>query len=79
MALTFASDACLTASSFEADADDADDAAELADDAAAVSEAPARVATSVNQAYQRGAGGWQRDFTVERQRPGLAVHRQHAP
>ncbi|ENE31643.1 hypothetical protein ECP03022936_4992 [Escherichia coli P0302293.6] len=22
---------------------------------------------------------WQRDFTVERQRPGLAVHRQHAP
>ena len=38
-----------------------------------------RIATSVNQAYQRGAGGWQRDFTVERQRPGLAVHRQHAP
>ncbi|XNM49047.1 hypothetical protein ACLK17_11235 [Escherichia coli] len=28
---------------------------------------------------QRGPGGWQRDFTVERQRPGLAVHRQHAP
>ncbi|SQT65818.1 Uncharacterised protein [Escherichia coli] len=38
-----------------------------------------RIATSVNQAYQRGTGGWQRDFTVERQRPGLAVHRQHAP
>ncbi|CTT45963.1 Uncharacterised protein [Escherichia coli] len=38
-----------------------------------------RIATSVNQAYQRGAGRWQRDFTVERQRPGLAVHRQHAP
>ena len=37
-----------------------------------------RIATSVNQAYQRGTGGWQRDFTVERQRPGLAVHRQHA-
>ncbi|GCG10805.1 hypothetical protein BvCms12BK_05251 [Escherichia coli] len=36
-----------------------------------------RIAISVNQAYQRGAGGWQRDFTVERQRPGLAVHRQH--
>ncbi|RDR46005.1 hypothetical protein C4A07_03276 [Escherichia coli] len=36
-----------------------------------------RIATSVNQAYQRGTGGWQRDFTVERQRPGLAVHRQH--
>lgn len=29
--------------------------------------------------YQRGAGGWQRDFTVERQCPRLAVHRQHAP
>ncbi|GDP59470.1 hypothetical protein EC131719_04894 [Escherichia coli O145:H28] len=38
-----------------------------------------RIATSVNQAYQRGTGGWQRDFTVERQRPGLAVHSQHAP
>ncbi|GCK43282.1 hypothetical protein BvCmsB54A_02635 [Escherichia coli] len=38
-----------------------------------------RIATSVNQAYQRGTGGWQRDFTVERQRPGLAVHRQHTP
>ncbi|CAM4468070.1 hypothetical protein ESCO106041_25005 [Escherichia coli] len=38
-----------------------------------------RITTSVNQAYQRGTGGWQRDFTVERQRPGLAVHRQHAP
>ncbi|GDJ68806.1 hypothetical protein BvCmsKSNP079_00763 [Escherichia coli] len=38
-----------------------------------------RIATSVNQAYQRGAGRWQRDFTVERQRPGLAVHSQHAP
>ncbi|GCX82088.1 hypothetical protein HmCmsJML066_02653 [Escherichia coli] len=38
-----------------------------------------RITLSVNQAYQRGAGGWQRDFTVERQRPGLAVHRQHAP
>ncbi|GDI36935.1 hypothetical protein BvCmsKSNP029_01769 [Escherichia coli] len=38
-----------------------------------------RIATFVNQAYQRGTGGWQRDFTVERQRPGLAVHRQHAP
>ncbi|SQS00613.1 Uncharacterised protein [Escherichia coli] len=38
-----------------------------------------RIATSVNQAYQRGTGGWQRDFTVERQRPALAVHRQHAP
>ncbi|SQY47759.1 Uncharacterised protein [Escherichia coli] len=37
-----------------------------------------RIATSVNQAYQRGTGGWQRDFTVERQCPGLAVHRQHA-
>ncbi|CAM7623307.1 hypothetical protein ESCOCK425M_24215 [Escherichia coli] len=37
-----------------------------------------RITTSVNQAYQRGTGGWQRDFTVERQRPGLAVHRQHA-
>ncbi|GCH08558.1 hypothetical protein BvCmsH65A_00677 [Escherichia coli] len=36
-----------------------------------------RIATSVNQAYQRGTGGWQRDFTVERQRPGLAVHRQY--
>ncbi|GHM52636.1 hypothetical protein ECZU51_13060 [Escherichia coli] len=36
MALPFAADACLVASSFEADADDADDAAELADDAAAV-------------------------------------------
>ena len=35
-ALPFAADACLVASSFEADADDADDAAELADDAAAV-------------------------------------------
>ena len=34
--LPFAADACLVASSFEADADDADDAAELADDAAAV-------------------------------------------
>ncbi|WP_332832383.1 hypothetical protein [Escherichia coli] len=30
MALPFAADACLVASSFEADADDADDAAELA-------------------------------------------------
>lgn len=38
-----------------------------------------RIATSVNQADQRGTGGWQRDFTVERQRPGLAVSRQHAP
>ncbi|CSK72542.1 Uncharacterised protein [Shigella sonnei] len=38
-----------------------------------------RIAISVNQAYQRGAGGWQRDFTVERQRPGLAVHSKHAP
>ncbi|CSU46909.1 Uncharacterised protein [Shigella sonnei] len=38
-----------------------------------------RIPLPVNQAYQRGAGGWQRDFTVERQRPGLAVHRQHAP
>ncbi len=38
-----------------------------------------RIAASVNQAYQRGTGGWQSDFTVERQRPGLAVHRQHAP
>ena len=38
-----------------------------------------RITTSVNQAYQRGTGGWQRDFTVERQRPGLAVYRQHAP
>ncbi|KEP19986.1 hypothetical protein EH61_00395 [Escherichia coli] len=28
-----------------------------------------RITTSVNQAYQRGTGGWQRDFTVERQRP----------
>ncbi|SJF09430.1 Uncharacterised protein [Shigella sonnei] len=37
-----------------------------------------RIATSVNQAYQRGTGGRQRDFTVERQRPGLAVHRQYA-
>ncbi|CTU23293.1 Uncharacterised protein [Escherichia coli] len=37
-----------------------------------------RIPLSVNQAYQRGAGGWQRDFTVERQRPGLAVYRQHA-
>ncbi|GDL95458.1 hypothetical protein BvCmsOUP024_03284 [Escherichia coli] len=37
-----------------------------------------RITLPVNQAYQRGAGGWQRDFTVERQRPGLAVHRQHA-
>ncbi|MFO6484938.1 hypothetical protein ACLBR5_20720 [Escherichia coli] len=36
-------DASLAASSFEADADDADDAAELADDAAAVSEDSARV------------------------------------
>lgn len=36
MALPLAADACLVASSFEADADDADDAAELADDAAAV-------------------------------------------
>ncbi|ENH48035.1 hypothetical protein ECP03052936_4973, partial [Escherichia coli p0305293.6] len=24
-------------------------------------------------------GGWQRDFPVVRQRPGLAVYRQHAP
>ncbi|EFK4641994.1 hypothetical protein A8W48_004760, partial [Escherichia coli] len=31
VALPFAADACLVASSFEADADDADDAAELAD------------------------------------------------
>ncbi|CTP77421.1 Uncharacterised protein [Shigella sonnei] len=38
-----------------------------------------RITTSVNQAYQRGTGGWQRDFTVERQRPGLAVHCQHTP
>nr|WP_280136314.1 hypothetical protein [Escherichia coli] len=38
MALPFAADACLVASSFEADADDADDAAELADDAAAALE-----------------------------------------
>ncbi|CSX62172.1 Uncharacterised protein [Shigella sonnei] len=38
-----------------------------------------RITLTVNQAYQRGAGGWQRDFTVERQRPGLAVYRQHAP
>ncbi|CAM8563726.1 hypothetical protein ESCOMMO153M_20480 [Escherichia coli] len=38
-----------------------------------------RTPLPVNQAYQRGAGRWQRDFTVERQRPGLAVHRQHAP
>ncbi|SIY58045.1 Uncharacterised protein [Shigella sonnei] len=38
-----------------------------------------RITLTVNQAYQRGTGGWQRDFTVERQRPGLAVHRQHAP
>ncbi|VDZ01989.1 Uncharacterised protein [Escherichia coli] len=43
MALPFAADACLVASSFEADADDADDAAELADDAAAVFEDSARV------------------------------------
>ncbi|EGL7265612.1 hypothetical protein IRE50_004028 [Escherichia coli] len=33
----------------------------------------------MSMVYQRGTGGWQRDFTVERQRPGLAVHRQHAP
>ncbi|GCO77027.1 hypothetical protein ExPECSC041_00083 [Escherichia coli] len=38
-----------------------------------------RITLPVNQAYQSGAGGWQRDFTVERQRPGLAVYRQHAP
>ena len=38
-----------------------------------------RTPLPVNQAYQRGTGRWQRDFTVERQRPGLAVHRQHAP
>lgn len=38
-----------------------------------------RTPLPVNQAYQRGAGRWQRDFTVERQRPGLAVYRQHAP
>ncbi|WP_265329370.1 hypothetical protein, partial [Escherichia coli] len=38
VALPFAADACLVASSFEADADDADDAAELADDAAAALE-----------------------------------------
>ena len=38
-----------------------------------------RTPRPVNQAYQRGTGGWQRDFTVERQRPGLAVHRQYAP
>ncbi|GCZ68600.1 hypothetical protein HmCmsJML136_03546 [Escherichia coli] len=38
-----------------------------------------RIALTVNQAYQRGAGGWQRDFTVERQCPRLAVHCQHAP
>ncbi|MBC0376904.1 hypothetical protein FSF65_022805, partial [Escherichia coli] len=43
MALPFAADACLVASSFEADADDADDAAELADDAAAVFEDSALV------------------------------------
>ncbi|ELE8817579.1 hypothetical protein Q2907_004513 [Escherichia coli] len=43
MALPFAADACLLASSFEADADDADDAAELADDAAAVFEDSALV------------------------------------
>ncbi|EHX94237.1 hypothetical protein ECDEC14C_0633 [Escherichia coli DEC14C] len=43
VALPFAADACLVASSFEADADDADDAAELADDAAAVFEDSARV------------------------------------
>ncbi|WP_248698569.1 hypothetical protein, partial [Escherichia coli] len=42
-ALPFAADACLVASSFEADADDADDAAELADDAAAVFEDSALV------------------------------------
>ncbi len=36
--MPFAADACLVASSFEADADDADDAAELADDAAAALE-----------------------------------------
>ncbi|GCQ59400.1 hypothetical protein ExPECSC068_01832 [Escherichia coli] len=38
-----------------------------------------RIPLSVSQAYQRGAGGWQRDFTVERQCPRLVVHRQHAP
>ncbi|WP_407230869.1 hypothetical protein [Escherichia coli] len=43
MALPFAADACLVASSFEADADDADDDAELADDAAAVFEDSALV------------------------------------
>ncbi len=43
MALPFAADACLLASSFEADADDADDAAELADDAAAIFEDSALV------------------------------------
>ncbi len=43
MALPFAADACLVASSFEADADEADDAAELADDAAAVFEDSALV------------------------------------
>ena len=42
MALPFAADACLVASSFEADADDADDAAELADDAAAALEEAAQ-------------------------------------
>ena len=36
-----------------------------------------RITLTVNQAAH-GTGGWQRDFTVERQRPGLAVHRQHA-
>ena len=43
MALPLAADACLVASSFEADADDADDAAELADDVAAVFEDSALV------------------------------------
>ncbi|CSJ60681.1 Uncharacterised protein [Shigella sonnei] len=38
-----------------------------------------RITLTVNQAYQRGAGGWQRDFTVERQCPRLAVHCQHTP
>nr|WP_275549817.1 hypothetical protein [Escherichia coli] len=60
MALPFAADACLVASSFEADADDADDAAELADDAAAALEEAAlsaEVFAFVSEVFARCCSG----------------------
>ena len=58
MALPFAADACLVASSFEADADDADDAAELADDAAERFPAHDRANHSAHMSFDGSVRDW---------------------